>query len=296
MFGRMLLEDIENTASSGSNLIYKFFKGVLKFVGEGTGFDIIFYSTIALLLSNIIVALISVSCSYEKKMLRSVRKLNSFFSKNPNITEQTLIIFNNKMKMVPKNLRYCWQEYMLYRDKAPSDYMDVVTCVDQPLKTSSFSNAIKTASIFGIVISLLSSIAFLSIRVAYPVEGFESILWQIILIPGLTLILNYLVIVLLKLNKTLVTKDLYYDYHDFLRNVNKACLTMPSFVDYEVLFTQKEIKSGIPVLQEYLEKRALEEQRAAEDARLNSQEYEAFDFNELGIENAILLDRAMKES
>lgn len=291
----MILAD---STTSGSTQIHKFFQGLLKLVGEKTGFDIVFYSTVALLLLNIIVALISVSCSYEKKMFRAIKKLNYFFSKNPNITEQTLIVFNNKMKTVPKNLRYCWQEYMLYRDKAPSDYMDVVTCVDQPLKTSSFSNAIKTANIFGIVISLLSSIAFLSYYINLNVDASLTvrILWPVLVVPALALILNYLVIVLLKLNKTIVTKDLYYNYHDFLRNVNKACLTMPSFVDYEVLFTQKEIKNGIPVLQEYLEKRALEEQRAAEDARLNSQEYEAFDFNELGIENAILLDRAMKES
>ena len=72
-------------------------------------------------------------------------------------------------------------------------------------------------------------------------------LWQITVVPFLALVVNYLVVIFMQLNKTIVTKELYYSYHDFLRNVNKACLTMPSFVDYEVLFTQREIKNGIPV-------------------------------------------------
>ena len=278
--GKYMLKRMLADATTGSTKIQDFIKNLLGEIGGSTGFDIIFYCTVVLLLLNIMVAIIAISASYEKKMYRAIKRLNYFFAKNPNINEGTLIAFNNKMKTVPKNLRYCWQEYMLYRDKAPSDYMDVVTCVDQPLKTSSFSNAIKTASIFGTIISILSAIAFLCIFVHIdPTTGSSdtfkvNMLWQIAVVPLLALVVNYLVVVVMKLNKTIVTKELYYSYHDFLRNVNKACLTMPSFVDYEVLFTQREIKNGIPVLQEYLEKKALEEQRAAEDARLNSQEYE----------------------
>ena len=70
---------------------------------------------------------------------------------------------------------------------------------------------------------------------------------------------------------------------------------MPAFIDYEVLFTKKEIKEGIPVLQDYLEKRAIEEKREREEAELNASQYEYYDFDELGVDNALLLERAMKE-
>lgn len=70
---------------------------------------------------------------------------------------------------------------------------------------------------------------------------------------------------------------------------------MPSFVDYEVLFTPKEIREAIPVLQEYLEKRALQEQKEAEEAELNANHFENFNFEPVGVESALLLDRAMSE-
>ena len=71
---------------------------------------------------------------------------------------------------------------------------------------------------------------------------------------------------------------------------------MPAFVDYEILFTPREIAKGIPVLQEYLEKRAIQEQKDAEEAQVNSVKFEDFNFDELGVENALLLERAMSES
>ena len=70
---------------------------------------------------------------------------------------------------------------------------------------------------------------------------------------------------------------------------------MPSFVDYEVLFTPKEIREAIPVLQEYLEKRALQEQKEAEEADMNANHFENFSFEPVGVESALLLDRAMLE-
>ena len=48
----------------------------------------------------------------------------------------------------------------------------------------------------------------------------------------------------------------YLYFHYFGRKMDKAVTTMPDYVDFEVLFTKKEIKRGIPVLNEYLEKRA----------------------------------------
>ncbi len=298
----------ETDAELGSSFIHNIFKNILKTVG-GVGFDIIFYISIALVALNILIMLLIIWNSYEVKLLKSVKKLNRFFEKNPHVSEDNLITLNDKMKKVPKTLRYCWQEYMLYRDKLPSDYMTTTTCIDQPIKTSKYGTALKVASIFGVIIGILSFLSYIGMIVnlatGITVDGevlksttpiSVNMIWQFVTVPLLVVAVNYLFVVIGRYARSNRVKDLYFEFHDFSRFVNKACATMPSFIDYEVLFTQKEIKEGIPVLQEYLEKRALQEQKEAENAKLNAVEYEKFDFNDLGIENAILLDRAMKES
>jgi hypothetical protein len=71
---------------------------------------------------------------------------------------------------------------------------------------------------------------------------------------------------------------------------------MPEVIDFEILFTKKEIKENIPALQEYLEKsEALEKKRKEEEAML-SLIGENYDFEELGVDSSLLLERAMKES
>ncbi|MBR7090955.1 MAG: hypothetical protein IKC79_00710, partial [Clostridia bacterium] len=67
-------------------------------------------------------------------------------------------------------------------------------------------------------------------------------------------------------------------------------------VDYELLFTKKEINRGIPVLREYLEKKALEEQRLLEKAKRDEVEHSPYDFEDLGINGAQLITRAIDES
>ena len=49
-------------------------------------------------------------------------------------------------------------------------------------------------------------------------------------------------------------------------------------------------------MQEYLEKRALEEQKEREQAELKTLPFEEYNFEELGLENSLLIERAMKES
>ena len=104
--GKYMLKRMLADATTGSTKIQDFIKNLLGEIGGSTGFDIIFYCTVVLLLLNIMVAIIAISASYEKKMYRAIKRLNYFFAKNPNINEGTLIAFNNKMKTVPKNLRY----------------------------------------------------------------------------------------------------------------------------------------------------------------------------------------------
>ena len=81
-----------------------------------------------------------------------------YFKKNPHINEDNLIYVNNNFKKAPKNVRYAWQQYMLNRDKLPSDYINTRTCVDQPLKSSASDN---TAKVLQITTTIISILAFL---------------------------------------------------------------------------------------------------------------------------------------
>ena len=90
--------------------------------------------------------------------------------------------------------------------------------------------------------------------------------------------------------------DLYQTFHIFQRLIDKAVTTMPEYVDFEVLFTKKEIAKGIPALNEYLEKRARQEQEELEKARRNAVDHEVYDFGSVDISGSLILDRAMKET
>jgi hypothetical protein len=88
--------------------------------------------------------------------MRAVDKLNAYLYHVQYIDDSNLIEFNNRMKRVPKTLRYHWQQYMLYREKSPSFYMSVENCVDRPIKSSAFSANIKIIKILGILYAILS--------------------------------------------------------------------------------------------------------------------------------------------
>jgi len=242
-------------------------------------------------------------------VLAYVKKSNKYFKKNPQINEDNLIYVNNSFKKAPKNVRYAWQQYMLNRDKLPSDYINTRTCVDQPLKSSAHDNTSKVLQITTTIIAILSFVINLccmlnneqangSTELYFDkANSMNALGWlYVFIIPCLIYIIGSVVVIILKARHTAIVGDVYTEFQDFERYLNKACTTMPSYIDYEVLFTRKEIRDGIPALQEYLEKRALQEQKEREEAELNSLNFEDFDFSDLGIENSLLVERAMKES
>ncbi len=184
---------------------------------------------------------------------------------------------------------------MLNRDKVPSEYMNPTVCIDQPCKASAYGNVASAVKVFTIVISVLAFLLGMARMAVDEAVRFNNFLFEVLLLPLLVLTLGYLFVIFLRARHTSINADLYYSFHEFDRNINKACTTMPAFIDYEVLFTKKEIKEGIPVLQDYLEKRAIEEKREKEEAELNASQFEYYDFDELGVDNSLLLERAMKE-
>ena len=285
--------------------ILNVFKTIGGFAGGGSetaSLQYVFFISLAVFILGIVVCCILISRTYESRLLRSVSGFNRYFKKNPFINEDNLVEVNNKFKQVPKTLRYSWQEYMLNRDRQPSEYINSVSCIDQPTRSSAYKNIANTVLFLTIMISALTILFNLACVYSAPtlagvdkeIKTFEGF-FEILLFPLFYTFIGVFITTVLKLLESSRYADLYYEFHEFERYLNKACSTMPSFVDYEVLFTPKEIREAIPVLQEYLEKRALQEQKEAEEAELNANHFEDFNFEPVGVESALLLDRAMLE-
>ena len=275
--------------------IFNSLTAFLKELSNYVTFDYLVYGSLGLTLLVLVVSMLRTNFTYEVQLLRNINKLNRYFAKNPYVNDENIVELNERMKNVPKTLRYCWQEYMLNRDKAPSEYMNTTTCVDQPSKASAYSNTATTVGTFSIIIAVVTLMLGLA-RMANDTEiRLNPFFFEVFLLPLMVVTLGFLFVAFLRARHTSIIADLYFSFHEFERNMNKASTTMPSFIDYEVLFTKKEIKEGIPVLQDYLEKRAIEEKREREEAELNASKFEYYDFDELGVDNALLLERAMKE-
>ncbi|MBR2030119.1 MAG: hypothetical protein IJ999_04365, partial [Clostridia bacterium] len=122
------------------------------------------------------------------------------------------------------------------------------------------------------------------------------ILQNCLITPALILLINYITTIFLNLRYNAIVSDLHQNYQYFEVNIDKATQTLPDYVDYEVLFDRNEIKKGIPILYAYLQKRAEEEQRELELARLKNVEHEKFSFDEAGVAGSLVLERAMQEA
>lgn len=246
----------------------------------------------------VIVMSFLVKFSYENRILKSINKLNNYFVAKPFITEENLVEFNLKMKKVPKVLRNNWQIYMLNREDGPSTYINTNTCIDKPLRTSSIEKNLGNFTIFSIFLGILSfvvGIMYARQNTAVTANRLETILFVALLIPLAISLIYTIFTLIIKATKNDMYACLYENFPLYERNLNKAVSTLPAYVDYEILFTRKEIKEGIPILQQYLEKRALIEQQELQQARENSEACEEYNFDELGMNGSLVLERAMKE-
>ncbi len=280
----------------GALEIFNTLSNFMKEIARVVSWEYLLYGGVALTLFVILLTYIRIRNTYEMKLLQSVNKMNKYFAKNPYINEDNIVEVNEKFKRVPHSFRYAWQQFMLNRDKLPSDYINSVTCLDQPLKASAHSNSATVCQIFTTIIAGLALFIGLAINYTFPVGDVFEGLFKICVTPAIILLVGSLFVAFLRARFTAITTDVYREFHLFESHINKACTTMPQYIDYEVLFTKKEIKDGIPALQEYLEKRALQEQKEKEEASLNKNPLEKFNFDDLGVENALLLERAMSES
>ena len=277
--------------------MYNFFKDIHNFFISLTiplGRTEIFLIFGGFFLATLFCVLILTARAYESRLIKAIDMFNNYFIDNAQINEDNLVAFNNKMKSkkVPKQLRKQWQQFVLYREYKASHYMSFENCVSNPLKNSSFKIDIKVMNIIAYITAALSFLLTLYC------EGISVIdtLQQAVVTPVLILLVNYLVTIFLDLRHNAIVSDLYQNYQYFEVNIDKATQTLPDYVDYEVLFDKNEIKRGIPILYAYLQKRAEEEQRELERARLKNIEHEKFSFDEAGVAGSLVLERAMQEA
>ena len=259
--------------------------------------DLIFYIGIGFLLLMALFFFIKARTSYEYRLDKTADRLNDWLYKHQTITEQNLVEFNNiiKDRKSPKILRKYWQQYMLYRDKAPSEYMSAYNCIDKPLKTSSFTSSIKNFSMLYKITALITF--FLSMfSYASRTDAIFTYITESMIASIMILFLGVVLTLALRAMQNYNIATLYQSFNVFSRYIDKASTTIPKYVDFEILFTKQEINDGIPILGEYLEKRARQEQEELEEAQRNAVAHEEYDFSESGIDGSLVLERAMKES
>ena len=264
-------------------------------VGSYISFDILMYASLGVMVLLIIVLAIQVRNSFELRMVRAIDSLNNFLVNNPKITDDNLVAFNDKMKKVPNSLRIQWQQFMLYREGKPSHYMSFKNCVENPMKSTSYKHTLANNSILaGVVIALVSILAiFANGGIITDLSKFAK---YVLLLPLVLGVLYYVSYVIISARLSAITSDLFQNFQYFEKNIDKATQTLPDYVDYEVLFSKREIRQGIPVLFEYLEKRAQVEQQELEKAREKNVEHEKYNFDKAGLEPSLVLDRAMHEA
>ena len=279
------------------NQVYKwvdtFFASLENYIGIGDAFLIF----VGLFLFVGVITFIATSSSYEAKLVKAIDMLNGYFVNNPKITEDNLVLFNQIMRhnKVPKLLRKHWQQFMLYRENNASFYMSFENCVSIPLRNSKFKRDKIIMNVFAYILAAASLIVNAYLTPSAIVSVADAI-QKIFLAPILILLVNYILSIILDLKQSAIINDLNQNYQYFETNIDKATKTLPEYVDYEILFDKAEIKKGIPILYQYLQKRADEEQRELELARLKNVEHEKFNFDEAGLAGSLVLERAMQEA
>ena len=232
--------------------------------------------------------------SYEARLKRSLDKSNKWLFKYKKIDTNNIKDFNNVIKTGPKRLVYYWQQFILYRDGGPSAYMTEENVIEKPLKTSSWLNNIRNlmmltgvwaiiAFLFGIASQAGQTLTFQSIAVT-------------LFFPCIVLVTGAIAIIILKGKRVLNLDDIYHLFHIFSRFVTNACVDLPPYIDFDLLFTAKEIENGNAQLREYYEARARKAKEEFEKAKVSEEEVQQFDFGDVGVEGTLLLNRAMKES
>ncbi len=276
--------------------VYNTFSSIFSGIGVAISNNLIIsILTLAILVVLIVYRTIRNRFTTEVTTYKAINKINEYLAKNPFITEENLVEFNRLMMNAPKTLRFQWQRYIINRDKKPSDFMNEENCITRPLRTNSYKQGLNTFLFSSVALSLFS--AFLMI--AFHNVNVDSVAGSILLslvTPGISLFLSIIYMMFGNILYNAIMTDLYYSYSNFEKNIDRAVTTMPEAIDYEIIFTPKEIQNGIPALQEFLEQRALYDQEQLKKAKESEVEHETYNFDALGVDGSLVMQRALKES
>lgn len=242
----------------------------------------------------IILFVVKSAFSYEARLKRSLDKANKWLFKNKKIDINNIKDFTNIIKKGPKRLVYFWQQYILYRDGDPSKYMSEENLIEKPLKTSAWASNIRNLGILTGVWAVISLMFGLASQTK-ETFGFQAIVVAFVL-PALVAILGIIAIIALKARRVANLDDIYHIYHIFARFLTNACVDLTPYLDFNLLFTEKELENGNPQLREYYEARARKIKEEFENAQKNDAPFENYKFENVGVDGTLLLNRAMKES
>ncbi len=281
--------------------ILDFFKNLGEFVidkvPDGTQpSDLLLALAVGGFLVYIIFSWIRSNKSYETKLVRALDSMNNYFYRNPTINSDNLKEFNNRMKAVPKAVREQWQTYMLFRDKEPSKYLSIENCIERPMKYTSYKSSLKnTSTIFNVYMIVLMSVVGGGILFNAGSNDLGAAIFNTLMVLAVVYFLKFILNVIMNVRYNAIISDIYSNFNIFQRGIDKAVVGLPDYIDYEMLFTKKEIRNNIPILQDYIERRERKEKEELEKAKNSEVEHENFDFSAVGLNASLLLERALKE-
>mgnify|MGYP001850893530 CR=1 FL=1 len=232
--------------------------------------------------------------SYEARIKRSLDKCNKWLFTNKKIDINNIKEFNALIKKGPKRLVYYWQQFILFRDGGPANYLTEENLIDKPLKTSTWVSNIRNLGILTGVWAVISFVFGLASQAGQPV-GFQYFAISLVL-PVVVILIGAIAIMLLKGKRALNLDDIYHIYHIFARFITNACVDLTEYIDFNLLFTNKEIENGNAQIREYYEARARQAQKEFEEAQKNEAQTVDYKFEKVGVDGSLLLNRAMKES
>lgn len=250
--------------------------------------------TFAILLILIIYRSIKNKYTTEVLTYKAISKINDYLSRNPFITEENLVEFNRLMMKCPKTIRFQWQRFIINRDKKPSDFLNEENVITRPLRTNSYKQGLKSFSLSALLLCLFSAIFIVASHLTPDAQVGRIILSLVT--PCIALFISGIYLAFGNILYNAIMSDLYYSYTNFEKNIDRAVTNMPEAIDYEIIFTSKEIQNGIPALQEFLEQRAIYEQEQIRKAKESEVEHETYNFDNLGVNGSLVMQRALKES
>ena len=261
------------------------------------GIDLIFIIGVAVEFLFVLFFLFKTASSYEVTLNRALDKLNYWLFQKKHVTENNIrelnVLFKTK---APKRLTYYWHQYVLFREGTPSSYFSTDNLIEKPMKTSTYKSDIKkltwfTATWVGIIAA--ASLLFQLLE-GTPITAYAVV--TAFLMGLIVFLIGGLFVLFMNARRNSVLNSLYQNVNLFNRFMDNACVELPSYIDYQILFTPSEIEKGQPVLREFLDFKARKEKEEFNKAKEEQVEYVTYDFSSTGVDGSIVLDRAMRES